>query len=64
MVDGQVQVCVEAGDRIEIRLGDPPFPIVRFADHSFYRTLRDKLGWGASPPGMRGAGGPEFNPRS
>ncbi len=57
VVDGQVQVCVEAGDRIAIRLGDPPFPIVRFGDHSFYRTLRDKLGWGASPPGMRGAGG-------
>ena len=57
VIDGQVQVCVEAGDRITIRQGDPPFPIVRFADHSFYRTLRDKLGWGASPPGMRGAGG-------
>ena len=58
VVDGQVQVCVEAGDRITIRRGDPPCPIIRFADHSFYRTLRDKLGWGASPPGMRGAGGP------
>ncbi len=58
VVDGQVQVCVEAGDRITIRRGDPPFPIVRCPDHSFYRTLRDKLGWGASPPGMRGAGGP------
>ena len=58
VVDGQVQVCVEAGDRITIRRGDPPLPIIRCPDHSFYRTLRDKLGWGASPPGMRGAGGP------
>ena len=58
VVDGQVQIDVVVGDRIEVRQGDPPFPLVRFTDHSFYRTLRDKLGWGASPPGMRGAGGP------
>ena len=58
VVDGQVQVDVAAHDRIAIRRGDPPCPIVRCPAHSFYRTLRDKLGWGASPPGMRGAGGP------
>ncbi len=56
VVDGQVQVPVEAGDRIVVRRGQAPFPMVRLPDHSFYRTLRDKLGWGASPPGMRGAG--------
>jgi NAD+ kinase len=56
VVDGQVQVPVEAGDRIIIRRGQAPFPMVRLPGHSFYRTLRDKLGWGASPPGMRGAG--------
>ena len=27
--------------------------MVRLPGHSFYRTLRDKLGWGASPPGER-----------
>ena len=58
VVDGQVQISVDAGDRITIRQGNPPLPIIRCPDHSFYRTLRDKLGWGASPPGMRGAGGP------
>jgi NAD+ kinase len=56
VVDGQVQVPVEAGDRIVVRQGQAPFPMVRLPGHSFYRTLRDKLGWGASPPGMRGAG--------
>ena len=50
VVDGQVQVPVEAGDRIVVRLGKTPFPMVRLPGHSFYRTLRDKLGWGASPP--------------
>ncbi len=57
VVDGQVQVPVDPGDRIVIRRGQFPFPMVRLPGHSFYRTLRDKLGWGASPPGMRGAGG-------
>jgi NAD+ kinase len=56
VVDGQVQVPVEAGDRIIIRAGETPLPMVRLPGHSFYRTLRDKLGWGALPPGMRGAG--------
>ena len=26
-----------------------PFPMVRLPGHSFYRTLRDKLDWGALP---------------
>ena len=56
VIDGQVQVPVEAGDRIIIRRGNAPFPMIRLPGHSFYRTLRDKLGWGASPPGMRGVG--------
>jgi NAD+ kinase len=56
VVDGQVQIPVEAGDRVIIRRGKTPFPMVRLPGHSFYRTLRDKLGWGASPPGMRGLG--------
>ena len=54
VVDGQIQVPVEAGDRIIVRRGQTPFPMVRLPGHSFYRTLRDKLGWGDQPPGMRG----------
>ena len=54
VVDGQIQVPLQGGDRIVIRRGDPPFPIVRLPTHSFYRTLRDKLGWGAYPAGDRG----------
>ena len=50
-----VQVPVASGDRIVVRRGQAPFPMVRLPGHSFYRTLRDKLGWGAAPPGDRGA---------
>jgi NAD+ kinase len=49
VIDGQVQVPLHAGDRITIRRGNTPFPMVRLPGHSFYRTLRDKLGWGALP---------------
>jgi NAD+ kinase len=55
VIDGQVQVPVSCGDRIVVRRGLAPFPMVRLPGHSFYRTLRDKLGWGTAPPGDRGA---------
>jgi NAD+ kinase len=55
VIDGQVQVPISCGDRVIVRRGVAPFPMVRLPGHSFYRTLRDKLGWGTAPPGDRGA---------
>jgi NAD+ kinase len=55
VIDGQVQLPVSCGDRVIVRRGVAPFPMVRLPGHSFYRTLRDKLGWGTAPPGDRGA---------
>jgi NAD+ kinase len=55
VVDGQVQLPISNGDRVIVRRGNTPFPMVRLRRHSFYRTLRDKLGWGTAPPGDRGA---------
>ena len=55
VVDGQMQIPLVEGDRVAVRRGSAPFPMVRLPGHSFYRTLRDKLGWGAAPPGERGA---------
>ncbi len=49
VVDGQVQAPLARGDRVSIRRGRTPFPMVRLPGHSFYRTLRDKLGWGTTP---------------
>jgi NAD+ kinase len=49
VVDGQVQVPLRSGDRVTVRRGKTPFPMVRLPGHSFYRTLRDKLAWGALP---------------
>jgi NAD+ kinase len=49
VIDGQVQIPLRSGDRVTIRRAKTPFPMVRLPGHSFYRTLRDKLGWGALP---------------
>jgi len=49
VVDGQVQTPLRSGDRVTIRRGRTGFPMVRLPGHSFHRTLRDKLGWGALP---------------
>jgi NAD+ kinase len=49
VVDGQVQVPLRSGDRVTVRRGKTPFPMVRLPGHSFYQTLRDKLAWGALP---------------
>jgi NAD+ kinase len=54
VIDGQVQLPIAAGDRVIVRRGQTPFPMIRLPGHSFYRTLRDKLGWGTLPPGDRG----------
>jgi NAD+ kinase len=59
VIDGQVQVPLRCGDRVTIRRGRTPFPFVRLPVHSFYRTLRDKLGWGALP--LRHAGDRSFD---
>jgi len=56
VIDGQVQIPLQCGDRVSIRRGKTPFPMVRLPGHSFYRTLRDKLGWGAMP-----TAGPRLN---
>jgi NAD+ kinase len=55
VLDGQVQIPLTHGDQVRICRGPTPFPMVRLKGHSFYRTLREKLGWGTVPPGARGA---------
>ena len=56
VIDGQIQLPLRAGDRVLVRRGRSPFPMVRLPGQSFYRTLRDKLGWGVVPPVFRPSG--------
>lgn len=56
VVDGQIQVPLSSEAHVVVRRGEHPFPMVRLPNHSFYRTLRDKLGWGTNPAPDRGSG--------
>ena len=49
VIDGQIKVPLEQGDRIEVRKAPVSFLFARLADHSYYRTLHEKLGWGGQP---------------
>lgn len=45
-VDGQVGSTFAPGDSLLIRKAPDPVWLVRFADSSFFSTMREKLGWG------------------
>jgi NAD+ kinase len=46
VVDGAVVTALEAGDRVRVRRAEPRFQLLETGDHGYYRTLREKLGWG------------------
>lgn len=45
-VDGHACCAMSAGDAIVVRAAERDLQLVRTQDHSFYNTLRTKLGWG------------------
>ncbi|MGO8691161.1 MAG: NAD(+)/NADH kinase [Thermoguttaceae bacterium] len=45
VVDGQVLCRLQPGDRVSVRRADCRFQLVAAPGHSYYRTLREKLGW-------------------
>jgi len=46
VVDGRVVAALEPGDRIRVRRAAPRYTLVETSHHGYYRTLREKLGWG------------------
>jgi NAD+ kinase len=46
VVDGHVLTTLEADDRVHVSRAKPRFKLVEAPGHSYYRTLREKLGWG------------------
>ncbi len=49
VIDGQIKKPLAAGDQIEVRRASVTFQLVRIRGHSYYATLRRKLGWGGQP---------------
>jgi NAD+ kinase len=56
VVDGRTVCAVGVGDRVRIQRAEERFKLVTVPNHSYYRTLREKLGWsgnlslGGGPP--------------
>ena len=46
VVDGRVLATLAPGDRVCIQRAEQQFLLVKAPGHSYYRTLREKLGWG------------------
>lgn len=46
VVDGRVLCTLAPNDRVRVEPADVRFRLLRAAGHSYYRTLREKLGWG------------------
>lgn len=46
VLDGQVLTPLTREHRVRITRAEPVFQLIRVAGNSYYRTLREKLGWG------------------
>lgn len=51
VIDGQIKLPLRPGDRIEVRKAPVCFQFARLTDHSYYKTLHQKLGWGGQAGG-------------
>jgi NAD+ kinase len=45
VIDGQLACPLQAGDRVRVERARSSFNLVEVRGHSYYRTLREKLGW-------------------
>jgi len=46
VIDGRAVKQLESNHRVLVRRAEPRFRLVTAPGHSYYRTLREKLGWG------------------
>ena len=44
--DGRVLAVLQAGDRVRVERAASTFQLIEAPGHNYYRTLREKLGWG------------------
>ncbi len=46
VVDGRMICRLQPGDRVRVQRAEPRFKLVGNPGHTYYRSLREKLGWG------------------
>jgi len=45
-IDGQITVILEYNDKIKVHRSKRGFYMIKFKDQDYYKTLREKIGWG------------------
>ncbi len=53
VVDGQVLSTLQPDDRVRVERAEPRFQLISVPGKSYYRTLREKLGWGGKMQGKK-----------
>lgn len=53
VVDGRILCRLKPGDRVRVERAEPTFKLVQVPGRSYYRTLREKLGWGGTLPRLQ-----------
>jgi NAD+ kinase len=53
VADGRPMSSLQAGDRVRVERAKARFQLVAFPGHTYYRTLREKLGWGGRLAGKK-----------
>lgn len=49
IIDGQIRVPFQVGDRVDVVRADVTFKLVRLVGHNYYNVLENKLGWRGQP---------------
>jgi NAD+ kinase len=52
VVDGHVSFQLTRDDRVRVERAEPTFQLIEVRGRSYYRTLREKLGWGGNIRGV------------
>lgn len=53
VLDGQPICAITANHRVRVERAETSFQLIEVAGHSYYRTLREKLGWSGAFEGKR-----------
>lgn len=48
VVDGRTICCLTGEDRVRVERAEPTFKLIEVEGRNYYRTLREKLGWGGN----------------
>ena len=61
VIDGRLVHQLHDDDRVAIQRANASFQMIEVGGHTYYRTLREKLGWGGADEGIARRSGPHLD---